>query len=234
MFVSSPLHNALRPMDTEQARFNMVEQQIRTWNVLDPKVLDLLFAVKREDFVPDAYRGLAFMDLEIPLGKNEVMMSPKLEARIVQALDPKPGDRVLEVGTGSGYLTALLASRAAEVVSVEIHDEFWHRAANNLERAGIRNIQLKVGDAARTPAAFVAASDKFDVIVLTGSVNAMPEAYLERLNAGGRALAIIGEAPIMKATLFTPTASGSFISRELFETVIPPLVNAAPANRFTF
>ncbi|MBL8522041.1 MAG: protein-L-isoaspartate O-methyltransferase, partial [Betaproteobacteria bacterium] len=121
-------------MNIEQARFNMVEQQIRPWNVLDPAVLALLFELKREDFVPEAYRGLAFMDLEIPLGRDEVMMSPKLEARIVQEVAPKPTDRVLEIGTGSGYLTALLARRAAEVFSIELHDEFWHRAATNLER----------------------------------------------------------------------------------------------------
>jgi protein-L-isoaspartate(D-aspartate) O-methyltransferase len=221
-------------MNTDQARFNMVEQQIRPWNVLDPKVLDLLFEVKREEFVPEAYRGLAFMDLEIPLGKGEVMMSPKVEARLLQELDPKTSDRVLEVGTGSGYLTALLARRAAEVLSIEIHDDFWHRAATNLERAGIRNLQLKVGDAARTPAGFVAASERFDAIVLTGSVAAMPAAYLDRLAPGGRAIAIVGEAPIMHAMLFTHVANGQFHSRELFETVLPPLVNAIPADHFEF
>lgn len=221
-------------MDIEQARFNMVEQQIRTWNVLDPKVLDLLFEVKREDFVPEAYRGLAFMDLEVPLGREQFMMSPKLEARILQELDPKPTDRVLEIGTGSGYLTALLARRAAEVVSIELHDEFWHRAATSLERASIRNIQLKVGDAARSPDAFLAASERFDAIVLTGSVHTLPAAFLDRLAPGGRALAVLGEAPAMTATLFTCAAPGQFQTRELFETVVAPLVNAEPVNHFEF
>jgi protein-L-isoaspartate(D-aspartate) O-methyltransferase len=222
------------PMNPDQARFNMVEQQIRPWNVLDPAVLNLLFEVKREDFVPEAYRGLAFMDLEIPLGHGEVMMSPKLEARILQEVDPQPHESVLEVGTGNGYLTALLAKRAAQVTSIELHDDFWHRAATNLERAGIRNVQLKVGDAARTPAPFLAAADRFDVIVIGGGLCSMPEDYLARLNPGGRALAILGEAPLMKATLFTRPPKGASVARELFETVLPTLVNAAPANRFKF
>lgn len=221
-------------MNIDQARFNMVEQQIRPWNVLDPAVLDLLFEVKREDFVPEAYRGLAFMDLEIPLGHNEVMMAPRVEARIVQEVNPRPTDRVLEVGTGSGYLTALLARRAAEVFSIELHDEFWHRAANNIERAGIRNIQLKVGDAARSADAFLKASDKFDVIVLTGSVPVMPDAYLSRLTLGGRAVAVVGEAPVMKAVLFTHVAESQFRQTELFETVLPQLINAAPVSHFEF
>jgi protein-L-isoaspartate(D-aspartate) O-methyltransferase len=221
-------------MNIDQARFNMVEQQIRPWNVLDPAVLDLLFEVKREDFVPEAYRGLAFMDLEIPLGKGEVMMAPRVEARLVQEVNPKSTDRVLEIGTGSGYLTALLSRRAAEVLSIELYDEFWHRAATNLERAGIRNIHLKVGDAARNADAFVNASDKFDVIVLTGSVPVMPDAYLARLSPGGRAVAIVGEAPVMKAMLYTHVAEGQYRQTELFETVLPPLVNAAPASHFEF
>lgn len=221
-------------MNLDQARFNMVEQQIRPWNVLDPAVLDLLFEVKREDFVPEAYRGLAFMDLEIPLGKGEAMMAPRVEARLVQEVNPKSTDRVLEIGTGSGYLTALLSRRAAEVLSIELHNEFWHRAATNLERAGIRNIQLKVGDAARNADAFLSASDKFDVIVLTGSVPAMPDAYLARLLPGGRAVAIVGEAPVMKAILFTHVAEAQFHQTELFETMLTPLVNAAPVSHFEF
>ncbi|MBL8519675.1 MAG: methyltransferase domain-containing protein, partial [Betaproteobacteria bacterium] len=147
---------------------------------------------------------------------------------------PKPTDRVLEIGTGSGYLTALLARRAAEVFSIELHDEFWHRAATNLERAAIRNIQLKVGDAARTPDALLEAGDDFDAVVLGGSLPAMPKAYLDRLRPGGRAFAILGEAPIMKATLFTRVGEDQFRAQELFETVLPPLVNAAPAPHFEF
>ncbi len=221
-------------MNLDQARFNMVEQQIRPWNVLDPAVLDLLFEVKREDFVPEAYRGLAFMDLEIPLGHNEVMMAPRVEARLLQEVHPRPTDRVLEIGTGSGYLTALLARRAAEVLSIEIQDEFSRRAAKHLASAGIRNVQLKVGDAARTADAYLNPGDRFDVIVLTGSVPFMPESHLARLASGGRAVAIVGEAPVMKAILYTQVAEGQFRETELFETVLPPLVNAAPVSHFEF
>ena len=141
-------------MDFEQARFNMIEQQIRTWEVLDPQVLNLLFQVKREDFVPTAYRAIAFTDMEIPLGEGhgQFMMAPKMEARIVQELAPEATESVLEIGTGSGYLTALLASRAARVTSIEYFEVYSRRAAGNLARANITNVNLKVGDAAQSPA----------------------------------------------------------------------------------
>ncbi|HEX4858799.1 MAG TPA: protein-L-isoaspartate O-methyltransferase [Usitatibacteraceae bacterium] len=220
-------------MDFEKARFNMVEQQIRPWNVLDPAVLDLLFEVKREDFVPDAYRAIAFTDLEIPLGHGQSMMAPRLEARLLQELAPKPHERALEIGTGSGYFTALLARRAAHVTSIELYEDLWHRAATNLERAGIRNIQLKVGDAARSPFPTIGATERFDLIVLGGSVPEMPAAYLNLLYPGGRAIAVVGEAPAMKAMLFTCTGEGQFASRERFETVLAPLLNAAPVSNFS-
>ncbi|MCY7386745.1 MAG: protein-L-isoaspartate O-methyltransferase [Burkholderiales bacterium] len=221
-------------MDFEQARFNMVEQQIRTWEVLDQGVLDLLLQMKREDFVPVAYRAIAFTDMEIPIGDSQLMMAPKMEARIVQELAPKATDRVLEVGTGSGYLTALLASRAATVTSVEFYDSLSRNAASNLDRANIRNVNLKVGDGAESPATFTGPDEKFDVIVLTGSVPTMPQAYLDALTENGRLFAIVGDAPVMKATLYTRAADKAFVRAEIFETVIAPLINAKQPSRFDF
>jgi len=221
-------------MDIEQARFNMVEQQIRTWEVLDQSVLDLLFTVKREDFVPAAYRSLAFVDMEIPIGDGQTMMEPKLEARIIQELALKPQDHVLEIGTGSGYLSALLASRTAKVASIEYFQSLASSAAARLAAAGIGNVEIAVGDAARSPAAFVPASHKFDVIVLTGSVPVMPAAYLEYLAAGGRMFAIVGDAPAMKAMLFSKTSENNSTAVELFETVVAPLINAEQPSRFSF
>ena len=221
-------------MDYEQARFNMVEQQIRTWEVLDQDVLDLLFQVKREDFIPVAYRAIAFTDMEIPLGEGQLMMTPKMEARILQELAPRTTDRVLEIGTGSGYLTALLASRAAVVTSVEFFEAFSRTAAGNLARANIANVNLKVGDGAQTPAAFAGPDEKFDVIVLTGSVPILPQAYLDALAENGRLFVIIGDAPAMKATLITRASNKSFNHVDLFETVVAPLINAKQPSRFDF
>ena len=223
-------------MNTELARFNMIEQQIRPWEVLDQDVLNLLFRVKREDFVPVAYRAIAFTDMEIPLGEGvgQFMMAPKMEARIVQELAPQATERVLEVGTGSGYLAALLASRAASVTSVEYFEVLSHRAASNLARANIRNVALKIGDAAQSPAAFIGDGEKFDVIVLTGSVPTLPETYLDALAENGRLFAIVGDAPVMKATLFTRTRGSVYASAEIFETVVAPLINARQPSRFDF
>ncbi len=221
-------------MDFEQARFNMVEQQIRTWEVLDQVVLDLLFEMKREDFVPEAYRAIAFTDMEIPLGHDQSMMSPKLEARILQEAAPKSTESVLEIGTGSGYLTALLAKRASRVSSIEYHQGLSRQASERLSAANIRNVTLKTGDAARSVDGIVDPQEKFDVIVLTGSVPTVPAAYLQRLNVAGRLFAIVGDAPVMKATLIAKTAENQFTSAELFETVVPPLINAAQPSRFDF
>jgi protein-L-isoaspartate(D-aspartate) O-methyltransferase len=217
-------------IDVERARFNMVEQQIRPWEVLDQEVLDLLFAVRREEFVPAQYRSLAFVDTEIPLGHGEKMLAPKIEARMLQALAVKPGDRVLEVGTGSGYMTALLAKRGAHVYSVEIIPEFSAQAAAKLEAYGITNVTLEVGDAAR-------GWDRhapYDVIVLTGSVPVLADAFERSLNPGGRLLAVIGEAPAMEARLITCTAPDTYNSIGLFETCIPALRNAPQPERFVF
>jgi protein-L-isoaspartate(D-aspartate) O-methyltransferase len=218
-------------MDIEKARFNMVEQQIRPWEVLDPAVLELLFTVRREDFVPAAYRSLAFVDMEIPIGHGELMMSPKMEARILQELAPKAADRVLEIGTGSGYLTALLAHRAAHVTSIEYYEDLSRDAAKRLAQSGIHNVSLKVGDAANHPTPALPAGEQFDVIVLTGSVPEAPRTWFDALAPGGRLLAIVGDAPVMKAILYT---GGAATGRELFETVVAPLINAPHASRFTF
>jgi protein-L-isoaspartate(D-aspartate) O-methyltransferase len=218
----------------EQARFNMVEQQIRTWDVLDQAVLDLLYAVPREDFVPPACRTLAFMDMEIPLEpgveNGERMMAPRVEARILQELAVKKSDQVLEVGTGSGYLTALLAHRAARVCSVEIKPALAAFGRANLERQRVDNVSLEIGDGARG----WSAAAPYDVIVLTGSTPVLPQALLDQLAQGGRLFAVVGDAPVMVARLVTCTAPGSFSSVELFDTVLAPLQNAEQPARFRF
>jgi protein-L-isoaspartate(D-aspartate) O-methyltransferase len=217
-------------MDFEQARFNMVEQQIRTWNVLDQRVLDVLLDMPREDYVPAAYRNLAFIDMEIPLGHGEAMLTPKLEARIVQELAIKKTDKVLEVGTGSGFMTALLARVAKHVHSVEIVPEFKQQTAEKLQAHGIHNVTLEEGDAAR-------GWDRhgpYDVIVLTGSVPVLPDAFTASLNPGGRLFAVVGDAPAMTAKLFTCTDKHACHVANLFETSVPPLRNALQPDRFTF
>ena len=217
-------------MNIEQARFNMVEQQIRPWEVLDQGVLDLLYVVRREEFVPAAYRALAFSDLEIPLGDGERMWAPKIEARVLQALAPKKTERALEIGTGSGYFAALLAHRTHEVVSVEISPRLKAFGEQNLRAQGIDNVAVELGDAAQ-------GWDKrgtFDIIVLTGSTPVLPQAFLSQLQAGGRLFAIVGESPVMAARLVTCLGPGSFRSIDLFETEFAPLVNAAHPSRFHF
>jgi len=216
-------------MNVEQARFNMIEQQIRTWEVLAPAVLELLHEVRREDFVPAEHRALAFADLEVPLGHGEAMMQPKVEARIVQELALLPHESVYEVGTGSGYLAALLARRSRHVTTVEIHPGFKARAAANLVAAGISNVTLLEGDGAARPLA----DGAYDAIVLSGSVPLLPQAFLERLAPGGRLFAVVGDRPVMKATLVRNVA-GSFQHVELFETLLKPLVNAPQPSRFRF
>ena len=219
--------------DIERARFNMVEQQIRTWEVLDPDVLELLFTVKREAFVPPQYRALAFADLELPLtddgAPGQSMWPPKLEARVLQALVIRPGERVLEIGTGSGYFSALLAARGAEVLSVEIDPLRAAQARAKLLRNGFGRVVVEVGDGARGYG-----RDTFDAIVLTGSTPLLPDAFAKQLTPGGRLFAIVGEAPVMKARLVRWTTPGAPVATNLFETVVPPLVNALHPARFTF
>ncbi len=217
-------------MDMERARYNMVEQQIRPWDVLNQDILDLLFKVRREDFVPEAHRALAFVDMEIPLGHGQAMWTPKLEARVIQELAIRPTDRVLEIGTGSGYLTALLASEATDVVSVDIVTEFTTAATDKLRAHGFNNIVLHSGDAARD----WPDEAGFDVIVLTGSTPLLSDAYRRRLRVGGRLFAIVGEAPVMQAQLVTCTAPGATRSVVLFETSVAPLLNAPHPAAFVF
>ena len=216
-------------MNIEQARCNMVEQQIRTWEVLDPGVLDLLFTVRREDFVPAAYRLLAFADLEVPLPTGARMWSPKLEARVIQDLRLVPGESVLEIGTGSGYLTALLAAAGTRVTSVEIDPKLSADAKGKLARAGIGPVEFEVGDGARGWG-----SATYDAIVLTGSTPILPDGFKQQLNPGGRVFAVVGEAPVMMARLLRWIAPGAFAERILFETMLEPLKNAATPAHFEF
>lgn len=217
-------------MDIELARANMVEQQIRPWEVLDTRVLDLLLKVRREDFVPEAHRALAFADLEIPIGHGEKMLPPKFEARMLQELAVQPDDRILEVGTGSGYTTALLASQGAHVYSVDIVAGFTQQAGECLERLRLRNVTLETGDAAR-------GWDKhgpYDVIAVTGSVPLLDDQFLCQLKPGGRLFAVVGEAPVMEARLITCGSVGAYGTASLFETCIPALRNAPSRPRFAF
>lgn len=217
-------------MNHEQARFNMIEQQIRPWDVLDDTVLDILRQVPREDFVPAQYAGLAFADLEIPIGHDQSMLSPKLEARIVQSLELKKTDKVLEIGTGSGYMTALLAKLAGEVVSVDCVAEFTAAARQKLQQHGVYNVTLETGDAAQGWQAHA----PYDVIVLTGSVPLLAEAFRQQLKPGGRLFAVVGEAPVMEATLVSSPAPHVYRTEKLFELCVPTLMNALQPERFIF
>jgi protein-L-isoaspartate(D-aspartate) O-methyltransferase len=215
----------------EQARFNMIEQQIRTWEVLDTTVLELLKQIPRESFVAPQYAGIAFADLEIPIGHGQTMLSPKLEGRIVQALEIKDSDRVLEIGTGSGYLTALLAFMAQEVISVEIHPELSQVAEQRLVQQKIGNVMLETGDAARGWPTHA----PYDVIVYTGSLPVAPGSAVEQsLSIGGRMFIVIGEAPVMQATLIERITAEDFRRDVLFETCLPSLENAPQPERFYF
>lgn len=213
----------------EQARFNMVEQQIRPWDVLDMRVLDLLPKVRREQYVPHGKEALAFMELEIPLGHGVTMWQPKMEARVLQALRIQPGETVLEVGTGSGYLAALLSRLAAHVTTVEIVPELSEDAARKLTSQNLENISVVVGDASNGWG-----HEQYDVIVLTGSVPLEPEGFFRNLKVGGRLFAVVGEAPIMQARLITRTGPESMERKVLFETLIAPLQHAPQPERFVF
>jgi len=217
-------------MNIEQARFNMIEQQIRPWDVPNPQVLDLLFVVKREDFAPAAYRNLAFADMEIPIGSGQAMLAPKIEAKMLQELGIKKTDKVLEIGTGSGYMAALLAARAEHVVTVEIRPEIAATAKENLARAGVGNVSIEVGNgingwSQRGP---------YDAIVVSGSVPNVSPSLLKQLRVGGRLAVITGEAPVMEAQLITCTAEGTYNTVNLFETVVPVLDGADAQDQFSF
>jgi len=218
----------------ELARFNMIEQQIRPWDVLDPAVLSLLAVIRREDFVAPAYRALAFVDTEIPLpasgGAREHMLSPKVEARLLQELAVARHEAVLEIGAGSGYMAALLAHKARQVVSLEIDAALARFAADNLRRASVVNASVRRLDGARG----LPAEAPFDVILLSGSVAAVPAALLAQLKVGGRLAAIVGQLPIMRALRITRTDEHSFSSVELFDTVAPRLHGFDEPARFRF
>ncbi len=216
----------------EQARFNMVEQQIRPWEVLDQAVLNTLSTVPREAFVPDAYRSLAFADTEIPLGYGEQMMKPVIEGRLLQALAVKPTDKVLEICTGSGFITACLAELGSQVISVEIQAELAQQASARLEAQGISNAAVKTGDALATASAY----GSFDAIAITGSLPQAEAADLlkTQLNIGGRMFVVIGEGAVMEARLITRTGENQWICEALFETELPPLTNTSATNTFQF
>ena len=216
-------------MNLEETRFNMVVQQIRPWYVLDDSVLDMLYKIKREDFVPLEKQSMAFVDMEIPLGYGQVM-APKAEARILQALKIQKTDKVLEVGSGSGYMTALLAEKGGHVYSVEIVPELESMAAKNLKAYNINNVTLEQGDAAQGWTKHA----PYDVIVLTGSTPVLPEVFKQSLNIGGRLFAIVGEDPVMQALLITRKGLDEFITDPLFETVTVPLINAQQSEKFVF
>lgn len=215
-------------MNTEQARFNMIEQQIRPWDVIDQRVLDLLSEVPREDFVPQEYRSLAFVDMNIPIGHGQAMMSPKLEARLLQVLDIKPYETVLEIGTGSGYLTALLAKLSKQVYSVEIIPEFIKSAQVKLADHAIQNVTLEEGDAAQS----WHLDAPYDVVAVTGSVPLLLDSFKEILNIGGRLFIVVGDAPSMDVKLITRVGEFDWSEESLFETDLPPLINAVEPDRF--
>ncbi len=217
-------------MNFEKARFNMIEQQIRPWNVLDDDVLHLLALVKREDFVPLAHKALAFVDMEIPLGHDQYMLAPRVEARLVQDAAVQKHEKVLEIGAGSGYMTALLAHRAQRVVALEINPELARMARTNLQKAGIHNADVREFDGAKG----AAAEGPFDVIVLGGSVAEVPPALLGQLKVGGRLLAIVGDDPTMCATIVTRTGETGFQTRQPWDTVAPRLLNFPVPSAFSF
>jgi protein-L-isoaspartate(D-aspartate) O-methyltransferase len=219
-------HN-LSPL--ELARFNMIEQQIRPWNVLDARVLQLLSDVKREDFVPAAYKSLAFGDFEVPLGYNAAMLAPKVEARLVQDVQLTGTENVLEIGTGSGYMAALLGRLSHHVTTLEINPELAAQAAHNLAHAVVANVDVKVADGSNTDAI----QGEFDVIVLSGSVAKIPEALIAKLKVGGRLAAIVGEAPVMRMTLVTRTSSG-LQTTQPWDTIAPRLAGFPEFEKFTF
>ncbi|ADI31083.1 protein-L-isoaspartate O-methyltransferase family protein [Methylotenera versatilis] len=215
---------------TDLARFNMIEQQIRTWEVLDPVVLDLLGEVHREDFIDESQLGLAFADVELPIGHGQTMLSPKIEGRILQALNIKRTDKVLLVGTGSGYLTALIAKLAKHVDALEIIPELSKQAEARIQKQNIHNVTFYVLDAFSGYT-----TDKtYDVIVFAGSLQLHPSAAEQMLNIGGRMFAVVGEMPIMQATLTQRVSEGSSRKETLFETCLPPLVNAPQSIKFEF
>jgi protein-L-isoaspartate(D-aspartate) O-methyltransferase len=226
------------PANLEHARFNMIEQQIRPWDVLDPQILELLSVMKREDFVPLAHKALAFVDMEIPLLGSEdeamknghCMLAPRVEARMLQQVNLKPTDKVLEIGAGSGYMAALLARRSLQVTSMEIHPQLAAMARANLQKAGIVNARVIEGDGSNG----LPSDAPFDVIVLSGSVAQVPEQLLSQLAPGGRLIAIVGDEPMMRATVVTRTGDATYTTEQPWDNVAPRLAGFAEPSRFNF
>jgi protein-L-isoaspartate(D-aspartate) O-methyltransferase len=216
--------------DVEQARFNMIEQQVRPWDVADAVVLQLLSDVKREDFVPSNYKAMAFADMAIPLPGQQVMLAPRLQARLLQDAAVQPTDKVLEIGTGSGFTTAMLARQAQRVISLEINPELADLARANLQRANIQNVEVRCADGSQG----AAAEAPFDVILLGGSVAEVPQALLAQLKVGGRLVAIVGDEPIMHAMVITRTSDTNFKSDEKWDDNAPRLLNFPQPSSFKF
>ena len=224
-------------MNVEQARFNMIEQQIRAWDVLDAHVLELLAVVRREDFVPAPHRALAFADLEIPLkdsdaaiAAGQVMLAPRVEARMLQDLQVAKHEKVLEIGTGSGFMAALLGHRAQRVLTLELDTELARTAHANLQRAGVLNVEVRVADGAQ---ADLSGDGPFDAILLSGSVAQLPDALLALLKPGGRLLAIVGDEPVMRATLVRKAESG-LVATQPWDSIAPRLIGFPAPPRFQF
>ena len=217
------------PMNLEQARTNMVENQVRPWEVLDAQVLEILGQLRREDFVPERYKRLAFADMALPLGHGEVMMKPLIEGRLLQALSLQPHERVLEIGTGSGFVTACLARLASEVVSVEQHADFAEAARERLASLAINNVRIEVAEAVHG----FTCDLHFDVVVVTGAVHTVPERFRSWVKPGGRMFVISGDSPAMEAAMHTRADANHWQVEGLFETDMPYLNHAAPPQRFT-
>ena len=217
-------------MDLNQARFNMIEQQIRPWEVLDPQILELLSVVRREDFVPAAQKALAFVDMEIPLGQGQVMLAPRVQARLVQDLALKKTDKVLEIGSGTGFTTALLAHQAGQVLGLEIDAALAAQANANLQQAGVSNAQVRHADGSQG----AAGEGPFDAILLSGSVAEVPQHLLDQLAVGGRLIAIVGDEPMMRATLITRTGTASLVTAQPWDTNAPRLTGFAELPAFHF
>ena len=222
------------PLNTDPLRYNMIEQQIRPWNVLELDILEQLSVVRREDYVPAAHRSMAFFDLELPFENakepGQCMLSPKVEARMLQDLHMKKTDTVLEIGTGSGYMAALLAYRAAKVLSLEIDDTIAARAAETLRRNGVHNAEVRCADGSKP----LPSGPTFDVIVLSGSVAKVPQNLLGSLNIGGRLIAIVGEEPMMRAHIVTRVSEGKWETAQPWDMVVPRLLNFPEPTRFSF
>ncbi len=218
-----------QPQDMDQARQLMVDCQIRTWDVLDPRVLEVLSTMPRERFVPERYRALAFCEASIPLAQNQIMLPPKLDGRILQAAAVQPGETVLDVGTGSGYLAACLAELGGQVLSVDYHEQFCHQASETWKDLGLANLEARQQDASRLDWT----DESYDVITVTGAMPQLHDSFRERLKLGGRLIAILGRSPAMEAVLYTRMDEDDWARDSLFETDVPTLVNAWDPVSFT-